>query len=61
MDLSRLFIAGNHLATYRTGKWPHHDTPSADALEIIGAGRDYDTWVVWSAIMQLRDENEDDA
>ncbi|MDE2096885.1 MAG: hypothetical protein KGL39_06520 [Patescibacteria group bacterium] len=63
--VDRLFVAGNHIATWRTERWPDYpldgltrDQQCEHALRTLGAGRDYDMWCCWSAMMQVRDELE---
>lgn len=56
MALYRTQVGVNHIATYRTDKWPDYGTPCELALEMLGAGRDYDMWCCWSATMTARDE-----
>ncbi len=58
----RLLICGNHIATYRTDKWPDYkldgltrDQQCESALRTLGAGREYDMWCCWSGMMQERD------
>ena len=59
----RLLVAGNHIATYRSDRWPNYPPDGLtrgqqceSALRLLGAGRDYDMWCCWSAMMQVRDE-----
>ena len=61
-DIQRLLVAGNHIATYRSDRWPNYpldgltrDQQCEHALRLLGAGRDYDMWCCWSAMMQVRD------
>jgi hypothetical protein len=61
--LDRLLIAGNHIASYRSDRWPDYlsdgltrDQQCEHALRTLGAGCDYDMWCCWSAMMQIRDE-----
>lgn len=61
--IERLLIAGNHIATWRQPDWPDYkldgltrDQQCEHALRILGAGRDFDMWCCWSAMMQTRDE-----
>ena len=60
--LEQVFIAGNHIATYRSDRWPDYpldgltrDQQCEHALRTLGAGRDYDMWCCWSSMMQVRD------
>jgi len=50
----RMMIGGNHIATYRTERWPDPGTDHEVALETLGAGREYDMWCCWNAIMEAR-------
>lgn len=52
--LELCMIGGNHIATYRTDKWPTPGTDHNEALERLGAGREYDMWCCWNAIMRAR-------
>lgn len=61
--LDRVMVAGNHIATYRTDRWPDYkpdgltrEQHCEHALRTLGAGREYDMWCCWSAIMQTRDD-----
>lgn len=61
--LYRVMIGGNHLATWRSDRWPDYDLDGLtreqqceNALRILGATPEYDMWVCWSLIMQVRDE-----
>ena len=61
--LDRVMIANNHIANHRTDRWPAYPLDGLTraqqcdhALRVLGAGRDYDMWCCWSAIMQIRDE-----
>lgn len=53
--VERILIGGNHIATHRTDSWPAVGTPHEAALEKLGAGKDYDMWCCWNAMMQSRD------
>ena len=53
--IERMGIGVNHIATYRTDKWPDYGTPCDAALEKLGAGREYDMWCCWNAAMCARD------
>lgn len=62
--VDRLLTAGNHIATYRTEAWPDYrldgltrDQQCESALRTLGAGREYDMWCCWSAMMQTRDDS----
>jgi len=62
-QIERLLIAGNHIATWRGERWPAYpldgltrDQQCESALRLLGAGKDYDMWCCWSAMMQVRDE-----
>ena len=57
--LDLVMVGGNHIATYRTDRWPGHGTEPADALEKLGAGQEYDMWCCWAAIMTARAAVED--
>lgn len=64
--IDRMLTAGNHIATYRTDRWPGYQLDGLDrrehcehALRVLGATKDYDMWCCWSAMMQARDELED--
>lgn len=54
--LTKTQIGVNHIATYRTDKWPGYGTDHEVALERLGAGREYDMWCCWNAAMTARDE-----
>lgn len=61
--VERMLVAGNHIATYRSDNWPDYKLDGLTrgqqcehALRILGAGRDYDMWCCWSAMMQARDD-----
>ena len=61
--VDRMMIGGNHIATYRSARWPDYpldgltrDQQCEHALRMLGAGRDYDMWCCWSAMMQVRDD-----
>jgi hypothetical protein len=51
----RMMVGGNHIATYRTAEWPNYGAEPMAALEKLGAGREYDMWCCWAAIMSARD------
>ncbi len=60
--LEQCMRGGNHLATYKTARWPEYkldgltrEEQAENALRILGATREYDMWCCWSAIMQARD------
>ena len=53
--LDTCMVGGNHIATYRTDRWPEPGTAYDLALMALGAGREYDMWCCWNAIMQARD------
>ena len=60
--INGVMVAGNHIATYRSDCWPNYpldgltrDQQCEQALRRLGAGRDYDMWCCWSAMMQIRD------
>ncbi len=57
--LRRLGVAINHIASYRSAKWPNWPLNGLTriqqcehALRTLCAGPNYDMWVVWSAMMQ---------
>jgi hypothetical protein len=52
--LNLVMVGGNHIATYRTDRWPRYGTEPYDALEKLGAGQEYDMWCCWAAIMTAR-------
>lgn len=61
--IDRLLTAGNHIANYRSDRWPFYpldgltrDQQCEHALRTLGAGREYDMWCCWSAMMQARDD-----
>lgn len=54
--LTKTQIGVNHIATYRTDKWPDYGADHEVALEKLGAGREYDMWCCWNAAMTARDE-----
>lgn len=61
-SVDRLLICGNHIATYRSDRWPAYeldgltrDQQCEHALRVLGAGCDYDMWCCWSGMMQERD------
>ena len=61
-SVDRLLVCGNHIALYRTDKWPDYPLNGltraqqcANALERLGATQDYDMWCCWSGMMQERD------
>lgn len=54
----RMMIGGNHIATYKTERWPHYGSDCWVALERLGAGQEYDMWCCWNAIMCARDTLE---
>lgn len=54
--LEKTQIGVNHIATYRTDKWPDYGTDHEVVLEALGAGQDYDMWCCWNAAMVARDE-----
>lgn len=53
--VERMAVGVNHIATYRTDKWPNYGTDPMGALEKLGAGREYDMWCCWNAAMCARD------
>lgn len=64
--IERLMTAGNHIATWRGKRWPDYppggltrDQQCEHALRTLGAGKDFDMWCCWSAMMQVRDELKD--
>lgn len=54
----KMAIGVNHIANWRTDKWPDYGTDCMAALERLGAGREYDMWCCWNAAMCARDELE---
>lgn len=54
--LNRLMVAGNHLASLiiQRGLEPYSVTVE-QYLEKHGPGEDFDIWVAWKRIMELRD------
>lgn len=61
-SIDRLLVCGNHIALYRTDRWPDYkldgltrDQQCEHALRILGATQDYDMWCCWSGMMQERD------
>lgn len=52
--IERMAIGVNHIATYRTERWPPYGSDSAGALEALGAGQEYDMWCCWNAAMCAR-------
>lgn len=64
--IERLLTCGNHIATYRTDRWPDYqldgltrDQQCEHALRNLGATQEYDMWCCWSGMMQVRDEIND--
>jgi hypothetical protein len=55
----RMMIGGNHIALYKTDRWPDPGTDCLVALETLHAGREYDMWCCWNAIMCARRALED--
>lgn len=53
--VERMSIGVNHIATYRSDAWPPYGSEPLDALETLGAGREYDMWCCWNAAMCARD------
>lgn len=53
--LEAVLVGVNHIATYRTDRWPEPGTDHWAALEMFGAGREYDMWCCWNAAMRNRD------
>ncbi len=53
--LEKTQIGVNHIAVYRTPKWPNYGTSCKAALETLGAGMEYDMWCCWNAAMCARD------
>lgn len=53
--LERMMIGGNHIATYRTDRWPDYGATPDLAMTVLGLGREYDMWCCWNAIMCARD------
>lgn len=53
--IERMAIGCNHIATYRTDRWPDYGTDHEIVLEKLGAGREYDMWCCWNAHMCARD------
>jgi hypothetical protein len=54
--LERTQIGVNHIALYRTDRWPDYGTDNMVALEKLGAGQEYDMWCCWNAAMCARAE-----
>lgn len=54
--VERMGIGVNHIATYRTDRWPDYGSACDAALEKLGAGQEYDMWCCWNAAMCARDE-----
>ena len=50
----RMMIGGNHIADYRTERWPDPGSRHLTAFETLGAGSEYDMWCCWNAIMEAR-------
>jgi hypothetical protein len=59
--LNKCLIGGNHIATYKNDNWPAVGHDHALALDKLGAGKDYDMWCCWNALMQARAMVENDA
>lgn len=57
--LDRCLVGGNHIATYRTDRWPEIGSDHEHALRILCATPEYDMWCCWNAIMQARNSIED--
>ena len=55
---NQMMIGGNHIATYRTNRWPDYGTEHHLVIEALGAGQEYDMWCCWNAIMCARDTLE---
>ncbi len=53
--MERMMIGGNHVATYRTDRWPDYGATPDLAMMVLGPGREYDMWCCWNAIMCARD------
>ena len=63
--INGVMVASNHIAVHRSDRWPNwpnypldgltRDQQCEHALRTLGAGRDYDMWCCWSAMMQIRD------
>jgi hypothetical protein len=49
--VNSMLIGVNHIALYRTEKWPEVGTDHENALRILGATRDYDMWCCWNEAM----------
>jgi hypothetical protein len=54
--LTKTQIGVNHIASYRTDRWPNYGTDTNMALSILGAGQEYDMWCCWNAAMCARDQ-----
>lgn len=52
--LHRVIVGGNHLATYKTNRWPDPETDPQDALRILCATQEFDMWCCWREIMLAR-------
>ena len=52
--LNKTQIGVNHIATYRTDKWPEAGTDHEIALRILCATQEYDMWCCWNAAIQAR-------
>lgn len=60
--LDQCMRGGNHIANWRSARWPDYkldgltrEQQAEHAMRTLGAGREYDMWCCWSAIMQARD------
>jgi hypothetical protein len=53
--LEKCMVGGNHIAIYKTARWPEVGSDHEHALRILHATPAYDMWCCWSAIMQARD------
>lgn len=49
--LSGVMVGGNHLALLLPDNFSPAETKPLDALEIMGAGRNYEIWCCWRSIM----------
>lgn len=52
----RMMIGGNHIALYKTERWPEPGTDPEIALRILCATPEYDMWCCWNAIMCARND-----
>jgi hypothetical protein len=54
--LQKILTGVNHIATWRTPRWPEAGTEHQKALEVLGAGQEYDMWCCWNTAMLVRAE-----